>query len=290
MEGPMRAKVAFVLITTLAFAARGLASDADTKYHQLLDRDDALMKQLDALRGDASLFQRAGLRANLRRLEADYRFFIHEHPKRADALVAFGGFLYDQGREEEGLQYWEKAIVVDPRCAKAYNNLAVYYGHNGRAGDALRYHQKAFEIDPRDPIFHFNWATTCIMFRKDAHNVYGWDTDEIFQHSQEEFLKTRDLEPQNVEYAWAYAESFYEVSKPDWQKAHAAWEFCLRQPTDEVGRERVYSNLARVCIHWGRLNEARSWLEKISSEDVSPLRRLLERRLAELSSSTPKTH
>jgi len=286
----MKAGIRFVLVIALSLATRGLASDADTKYSELLDRDDALMQQLGSSSVQRSILRQAEVRAKLRRLEADYRFFIYEHPQDADALVSFGGFLYDQGREEEGLQFWQRAITVDPHCAKAYNNLAVDYGHNGRAADALRYHQKAIELDPSDPIFRFNWATTCVLFRKDAHEVYGWDTDQIFEHGLEEFRKARDLEPQNVEYAWAYAQTFYQVNKPDWQQAYAAWQFCLNQQVDEVGRERVYSQLARVCLRWGRLDKARSWLAKITSDDVLPMRRVLERRLAESGGAVQKEH
>ena len=284
----MRTRNSFVLAATLTFALRGLAADTDTKYQEILTRDDALMQEFEDSAARRSILQEASLRAKLRRLEADYRFFTQEHPKDADALVAFGGFLYDQGREEEGLQCWQKAIAIDPRCAKAYNNLAVHYGHNGNAAEALRDHQRAFELDPTDPIYHFNWATTCILFRKDAHEVYGWDTDQIFQHSQKEFREARDLEPQNIEYAQAYAESFYEVTKPDWQQAYAAWQFCLNQPVDDTSRERVYCHLARVCLLWGRFDEARSWLAKIESKDVLPMRRVLERRLAESEGAAQK--
>jgi tetratricopeptide (TPR) repeat protein len=269
------------LAVALTLATSAGAEDDEARYRQLLSRDDALMEQLELQSRSASLVARASLRANLRRLEADYRFFLKQHPDNDKALVAFGGFLYDQRRQDQAIQCWERAIAVNPRCAKAYNNLATHYGHFGGAAKALRYHQKAFELDPSDPIFHFNWATTCIMFRKDAHEVYGWDTDEIFRRSQEEFRKARDLAPQDFNYAQSYAETFYQVTKPDWQAALAAWQFCLGQPLDEVGRERVYSHLARVCIRSHRYDEAHTWLGKINAGEILPLRRVLERRLAE---------
>ena len=271
------------LAIALTLATSAWAVDDEAKYRRLLVRDDALTEQMESLQSSASLLDRATLRAKLRRLEADYRFFLQTHPKHAEGFVAFGGFLYDQGRHDEAVQCWKKAIAADPRCAKAYNDLATHYGHFGRAADALRYHQKAFELDPLDPVYHFNWATTCILFRKDAHQVYGWETDEIFRRSQAEFLKARDLAPQNTEYAQSYAETFYEVPKPGWQAALDAWQFCLGQPLDEVSRQRVYSHLARVYLRMARYDEARTWLAKINAGEILPLRRVLERKLPEAS-------
>jgi Flp pilus assembly protein TadD len=227
-----------------------------------------------------SLWQRAAHRARLRRLEADYKLFIAQHPRHSAALVAYGGFLYDQHREEEGAQCWEKAVATDPQCAKAYNDLGQHYGHYGRAADALRYHQRASELDPTEPIYPFNWATTCILFRKDAQAVYGWDTAEIFQRSLDAFRKARDLAPAEPEFATAYAESFYAVPNADWEEALAAWEFCLRQTQDEVQRQRICSHLARVCLNLRRLDRARDWLAKMTLPEFLPVRKTLERRLA----------
>ena len=94
-------------------------------------------------------------------------------------------------------------------------------------------------------------------------------------------LKARDLAPQNTEYAQSYAETFYEVPKPDWQAALDAWQFCLGQPLDEVSRQRVYSQLARVYLRMARYDEARTWLAKINAGEILPLRRVLERKLPE---------
>src|SRR5437899_1278141 len=176
------------------------ASDEET-YRRIVAADDVLM-QLPA-RG---WLQQANLRARRRRLEADYRHFIAAHPTHAPAIAAYAGFLYDQGRQNEAVQLWQHALEIDPQFARVYNDLATHFAHAGRAADALRYFEKAIALDPADALFHFNWATTCIMFRVDSRQVYGWGEDEIFRHSLDAFHKARDLAPQEYEYATTYAE------------------------------------------------------------------------------------
>jgi tetratricopeptide (TPR) repeat protein len=257
------------------FLAAALTTTNDITYEQLLTEDDRAM----AMPAPTSLAQSANYRARLRRIEADYKGFIARHPDHAPAVAAYGGFLYDQGRHDEALALWERALKLDPKFARVYNDLAAHYGHYGRAGDALRYHQKAYELDPTDPLYHFNWATTCILFRKDAQNVYGWSEDEIFRHSLDEFRKARDLATNNYEYATAYAESFVLWKKADWQEALAAWQYCVKMAPTELDRQRAYSNVARAYIRLNRHDAARASLDKVTSAELRPIREAIGRQL-----------
>jgi tetratricopeptide (TPR) repeat protein len=255
--------------------AAALTTTNDITYEQLLAEDDTAM----ALPAPSGMAQQANLRARLRRIESDYKGFIARHPDHAPAIAAYGGFLYDQGRHDEAIALWERAVKVDPKFARAYNDLAAHYGHYGRPADALRYHQKAFELDPTDPVFRFNWATTCILFRNDAKAVYGWSEDEIFRHSLDEFRKARDIATNEYQYATAYAESFVLWKKTDWQEALDAWQYCAKAAPTELERQRAYSNLARACIKLDRYDDARAWLDKITLEELQSARESIGRRL-----------
>ena len=261
------------------------ASDVNAEYRRLLTEDDSLMEDLEKLSGNRSRLTQSMLRAKARRVEAEYRQFLSEHPGHVRAMVAFGSFLRDFQRDDESLRWWNKAIALDPNCAAAYNDIAELYGSTGRAADALRLHQKAYELDPREPVYRFNWGNTCILYRKDAHDVYGWDTDEIFRRALEQLRKARDLAPENFEFSSSYAEGFFLMKPPDWAQMYTAWQYCLGQPLQEAQRQGVYSNLARSCIHLKRFDEARSWLAKMDTPDVQPLRQVLERNLAQAESA-----
>lgn len=289
----VKASLALVLgfLLWLSLPAAVLARDlstADEEYRKLLAADDALMQDVERLSGNRSSPTRSMLRARLRRVEAEYRQFLSDHPKHVRAMVAYGSFLCDLQRDDEAITWWKKAIAIDPNCAAAYNDLGEVHGHTGRAGEALRLHQKAYELDPTDPVYRFNWASTCILYRNDAHEVYGWNTDEIFRRSLEQFRKARDLAPQDFQFSSAYAESFYLMKTPDWQEAYAAWKYCLGQPLQTNDLQRVYSYLARACMHLNRFKEAKTWLTKMDAPEVQPLRETLERNLSQLTASKPQ--
>lgn len=255
--------------------------EAERRFRFLLARGEELQAQSADLGPGASRAEVARLGALRRRHENDYRHFLNDHPQHTRAMVAFGSLLYDQGREEEGIRWWEKAIALDPREAYAYNNIANHYGHSGRAADALKLYDKAIALEPAEPVFRFNWATVCVTFRNDARTVYGWTKEEIYRHCLEQFRKARDLAPQDFDLASAYAQTFYAMPEPDWQEAYAAWKFCLDLPLDDAQRQFVYANLARAGVELGRYDEAREWTTKLTNDGKNSVRRALERRIAE---------
>jgi len=255
--------------------------DAERQFRFLLSRGHELRAQQDHLDPHSAPAVVQRWKAQLKRLERDYQHFLHDHPRHARAMVAYGGLLYDEEDQDEGVRWWEKAIQVDPREPYAYNELANVYGHDGRAAKALEYYQTAIELAPTEPVFRFNWATTCQLFRNESRAVYGWNVDEIFQHSLEQFRAARDLAPQDFAMSTTYAETFYQLPKPDWPGAYDAWQFCLRQPLDDQQRAFVCSHLARVCIRLGRIDEAKLWVSKLSGNDQAPVRRALQRRIEE---------
>jgi tetratricopeptide (TPR) repeat protein len=273
-----------LLLTGRAFGQED-ARDAERQFRFLLSRSDELRKQSDEMNTEASPAAEARIHVQEHRLETDYRHFLNDHPDHARAMVAYGDFLEDHQREEEAMRWWQKAVTVDPHEAYAYNNIANYYGHNGRAADAMKLYDKAIALAPAEPIFRFNWATTCVSFRNQSREVYGWTNEEIFQRSLDQFRKARDLDPQNFDLATAYAETFYMIPKADWEAAYAAWKYCLNLQLDELQRQLVFMHLARVSIRRERYDEAKEWTAKMTVGN--PLRRTLERQIAEKGKKTP---
>lgn len=273
----------FAMTLTHGVFAEEDPRDAERQFRFLLSRGDELRDQKDRLNSATPPAVIERWKSQLKRLERDYQHFLHNHPRHVRAMVAYGGLLYDEEDEDDGARWWEKAIAIDPREPYAYNDLANIYGHEGQAAKALQYYQTAIDLAPTEAVFRFNWATTCQLFRKESHAVYGWDVEEIFQHSMEQYRAARDLDPQNYDLSSTYAETFYQLPKPDWPGAYEAWQFCLRQPLDDRQRAFVYGHLARVCIRLGRIDEAKQWVTKISGTDQASVRRMLERKIAELS-------
>ena len=67
------------------------------------------------------------------------------------------GVLYRYlGQKEKAIEYYQKAIKLDPEYARAYSNLGVVYDDLGQKEKAIEYYQKAIKLDPEDAFAYNN--------------------------------------------------------------------------------------------------------------------------------------
>nr|2AVP_A Chain A, synthetic consensus TPR protein [Methanothrix harundinacea 6Ac] len=67
----------------------------------------------------------------------------------AEAWYNLGNAYYKQGDYDEAIEYYQKALELDPRSAEAWYNLGNAYYKQGDYDEAIEYYQKALELDPR---------------------------------------------------------------------------------------------------------------------------------------------
>ena len=81
-------------------------------------------------------------------------------PELNDAQTdrAKGDALRDQGKIENAIQYYQKAIGKDPACAEAFNSLANALKLQGKPEEALKCYQQAVRINPNFAEPYYNWG------------------------------------------------------------------------------------------------------------------------------------
>jgi tetratricopeptide (TPR) repeat protein len=66
--------------------------------------------------------------------------------------------LREKGLPDEAIASCRRAIEIDPRHARAHNNLGIALGEKGQLDEAITSYRRAIEIDPRHANAHFNLA------------------------------------------------------------------------------------------------------------------------------------
>ena len=72
-----------------------------------------------------------------------------QNPKDADVRLKLANFLYDQKQYSKSIEWYQRALEIDPKNVNARTDLGTAYFYTGRPQDALREYDKSLEINPR---------------------------------------------------------------------------------------------------------------------------------------------
>ena len=75
----------------------------------------------------------------------------------AKTQVEFGINMAQRGLWREAIYRWERAVLIDPAYAAAYNDLAIAYEHEGQLDKARKAYEKALQLDPNNSNIQQNY-------------------------------------------------------------------------------------------------------------------------------------
>lgn len=88
---------------------------------------------------------------------------VEKNISEATKLVNEGGAAFKMGRYAEALQYYDRALKIDPHLALAWSERGVALGKLGRLDEAGQSFDRALEINPRDAL---TWVNKGVIARK----------------------------------------------------------------------------------------------------------------------------
>src|SRR5262249_14873797 len=158
------------------------------------------------------------------RVEQMYYQLVRDNPQSAPAQNALASFLWKNGKSEAAVEHWRKAQQLDPKNGEAANSLGGAYLRMGRVPEAAEEFRLAVRFESDNPEYHLDLGNVEFLFRRDLTAAWKIDSGELLQRSLFQFREASRLAPTNLEYAQAYAETFYGMPSPDWKEAQAAWQ------------------------------------------------------------------
>ena len=186
------------------------------------------------------------------RVEQIYYQLVRDNPQSVPAQNALAAFLWKNGEAEAAVEHWRIAQGLEPANAETANSLGGAYLGLGRVSDAAEQ----------------------FLLRRDLTAAWKIDSAELLQRALFEFREASRLAPMDLEYARAYAETFYGMPNPDWKEAQVAWQHYLELSTN---RNFAYLQLARVSLKRHKKAEALSFLDKISDSSYSEVKEKLRK-------------
>src|SRR5438067_2617564 len=210
------------------------------------------------------------------RVEQIYYQLVRDNPQSVPAQNALAGFLSKNGKAEAAIEHWRTAQRLQPNNAETANSLGGAYRRMGRVREAAYQFLLAVRSESDNPDYHLDLGNVEFLFRRDLTAAWKIDSAELLQRALFEFREASRLAPTNLEYAGAYAETFYGMPNPDWEQAQIAWQHYLELSTNR-NRNFAYLQLARVCLKRHKKAEALSFLDKISDPSYSEIKEKLRK-------------
>jgi cytochrome c-type biogenesis protein CcmH/NrfG len=197
------------------------------------------------------------------RVEQIYYQLVRDNPQSVSAQNALAAFLSENGNLEAAVEHWRTAQRLEPENGEVANSLGGAYLRMGRVREAAEQFLLAVRFDSDNPDYHFDLGNVEFVLRYDLTAAWKIDSAELLQRALFQFREASRLAPMDLEYARAYAETFYGMPNPDWKEAQVAWQHYLELSTDR-NRNFAYLQLARVSVKQHKKTEALSFLDKIT--------------------------
>jgi tetratricopeptide (TPR) repeat protein len=251
---------------------------------QIVEREQLFLKNSSSPNkplGEQELTRRA------QQILSAYESYLEDNPRDVNGLILYGKFLRRMGQPRHATGLFLEADKIDPRLAVVKQNIANYLVEEGRLADALPFLLKAVELESSEPVYHHQLGTFLFLFKEDLLNL-GIASAQANDRSMHEAFRTASkLRPDNFEYKLRYAQSFFDISDPDWNKALDVWQDLRKQARSRPTSEREYLALgeARAMAQLGRKKEATTILKIITSPSLRATRESL---IQELKNSDSK--
>jgi Tfp pilus assembly protein PilF len=208
------------------------------------------------------------------RVEQIYYQLIRDNPQSVPAQNALAAFLWKNGKPEAAVEHWRIAQGLEPANPETANSLGGAYLRMGLVREAAEQFLLAVRSESDNPDYHFDLGNVEFIFRNDLTAAWKIDSAELLRRALFEFREASRLAPMDLEYARAYAETFYGMPNPDWKAAQVAWQHFLELSTN---RNFAYLQLARVSVKQHKKAEALSFLDKISDSSYSEVKEKVRR-------------
>ncbi len=204
-----------------------------------------------------------------------------------------GVFLHDQGRDDEALPHYRRALEIAPDYADAHNNLGFVLAKRGSIAEALDHYQAALLLRPNYPEAHTNLGRVLAERGMADYAIAEYRLALEFKPDHAEAHKNLGLalvERGQIEEGIAHCRRAVAI-KPDDPEAHNNLALALAaggQTDDAMNHYRralalkpeyaeAHNNLGRLLADLGRIDEAiAQWADliRLKPDDVPALNQL----------------
>ena len=232
---------------------------------QIVERQKQVLA--DAEKQGDSLDEEA-LRTQAQSIAHDYDRLLAQSPNFAAGYAAYGYFLGKVGMQKESIGMLLKANQLDPDIPLVKNQIGNYLAEHGKPIEAAQYFLAAIKLSPNEPLYHYQLGRLLTVGRDVFIKSGEWTRAALDNTMHNAFLRASALAPDNFDYAYAYAMSFYDLENPNWEEALKRWGALEEKAQTPLERQTMRLHAANVFVKMDKLDHAKALLDTIDLADL----------------------
>jgi tetratricopeptide (TPR) repeat protein len=274
---------ALLLPLLLGFAAVASAAEsenlAERTLRRIVDQQKALFAEA-AKQGDK--LDESNFRLQVQQLTHDYELLLRNNPAFAAGYAAYGYLLSKTDMRKEAISLLLKANQLDADIPLVKNQLGNLLAEEGKPLQAAPYFLAAIKLEPGEPLYHYQLGTLLAEARDEFLKAGEWTRASLDAAMHHAFQRAAELAPERFEFAYRFAESFYDLEKPDWEAALQSWSALEEKAQTAIERQTMRLHAANICLKMGRPAHARALLNTVDEPKLQGQKDRLLPQLAEL--------
>ena len=168
---------------------------------------------------------------------------MRDYPGRDDSLVIMGNLCYRHGDAIKALEYWDKALKINPKRADVYRSMAMSSMKKGQFDEVIALYRKALEIKPQLPDVYSNIGHAYMMSGRPKEAI-------------EAIEKEIQISP-NSDFAYFLLGQTY-LQQKEYEKAKENYEAAIKIKPEYTN---AYYGLASVHAKLGNRDKAKEYSE-----------------------------
>ncbi len=237
---------------------------ATARLKELVARQDALLATLSSGEADVDNVKR-----DIQTLLFDYDGLLQTYPTFVPAYVTYGLLLSKVGMRRESSMILLRANQLDPNLPLVKNQLGNYLAEEGEPVEAANYFIAAARLAPDEPLYHYQLGRLLAVARNDFLKSGLWTRQQVDVTMLDAFKRAAELAPDNITYAYGYAESFYELAEPRWDEALKVWGAMEDRAAPGLEKDTIRLQAANVLIKQKQFDHARLLLAAVTTGELA---------------------
>lgn len=269
---------AYILFSS-ALASWTLAqptSWGDRQLEKIVQREQALFQDAPEASDTPA---RSEWERQVRALITDYQNFLIANPESLEGTILFGKLLRRTGESRLAYAVFTQANAINPKIAVVKQEIGNCLAELGKGPLALWAFMEAIELSPQTGLYHYQLGELIDLYEtelllNDIGHGLSLDRQKVAA-----FRQASQLEQDNKDFAWRYAQVFHDTLIPNAKEAFLAWKTLEDTASTPSEKDAIALHKAHWLLELRENKQAQELLSTIQTPSLQTTRDQLWRQI-----------